>query len=209
MTLEIEIRIDGTFVAFADASNDGRCAGDASLFDYVIQAQTAPSPVTGAPETAHAKFYVIGHKREQSAWALVAKVATHLAQRENGADPGRVGLTTETPDEMRPVALEALDLAFDNEPPHHEAVDEVEAIATRSAAMPATIGDTEDFNHILERYRSEVTRLIQRRVDRLNDENLKREYTEIIDKAVEEFGDAAEMQRWMFEPARALDYAKP
>lgn len=105
MTVEIEIRINGVHVAYAEAGNIGTCTGHAELSDYVVKARTEPSPVTGAPEIFHNKVVVFHHKREQSVWALVAKVATSLAQRENGADPRRVGLAAELADDLRAIAL--------------------------------------------------------------------------------------------------------
>lgn len=115
MTLEIEIRINGVHIAYAEAGNIGTCTGRAELSDYVVEARTEPSPVTGSPVISHNKVVIYHHKREQSVWALVAKVATALAQRENGADPRRAGLTAEMPDELRTIALDALGRPDDDE----------------------------------------------------------------------------------------------
>jgi hypothetical protein len=82
MTLEIEIRINGRFVAYANAGNISGCA---DISDYVVESRTEPSPLTGAPAFMHEKFVITFHERAQSVWALVAKVAVELARRENAA----------------------------------------------------------------------------------------------------------------------------
>ena len=83
MTLEIEIRINGTHLAHANASNIGSCTDLAVLSDYAVEACTTLSLVPGAPRVIHEKIFIYHHKRIQSIWALVAKIATTLARREN------------------------------------------------------------------------------------------------------------------------------
>jgi hypothetical protein len=83
MTLDIEIRINGTHLAYASASNIGSCTELAELSDYKVEARTTLSLVPGAPRVIHEKLLILHHKRIQSVWALVAKIATTLARREN------------------------------------------------------------------------------------------------------------------------------
>lgn len=48
MALEIAIRTNGVHVAYAEAGNVGTCTGRVGLSDYIVEARTEPSPVTGA-----------------------------------------------------------------------------------------------------------------------------------------------------------------
>lgn len=78
--LQIEIRLDNVFVAFANVEN---LSALADISDYSVEARTEPNPLTGSDAFNHPKIFVDGHQRRQSVWALVAKVARELAKREN------------------------------------------------------------------------------------------------------------------------------
>ena len=81
--LQIEIRINDRFVAFANVENPSALA---DISDYAIaSARTEPNPLTGSPAFMHPKIFIGDHPRRQSVWALVAKVARELAKRENAA----------------------------------------------------------------------------------------------------------------------------
>lgn len=80
--LQIEIRINDRFVAFANVEN---IAALADVSDYSVEARTEPNPLTGADAVMHQKIFVGDHPRRQSVWALVARVARELAKRENAA----------------------------------------------------------------------------------------------------------------------------
>jgi hypothetical protein len=80
--LQIEIRINDCFVAFANVEN---LSALADLSDYSLEARTEPNPLTGADAVMHPKIFVGDHPRRQSVWALVARVARELARRENAA----------------------------------------------------------------------------------------------------------------------------
>jgi hypothetical protein len=80
--LQIEIRINDRFVAFANVENLSVLA---DISDYSVEARTEPNPLTGADAFMHPKIFVDAHQRRQSVWSLVAKVARELAKRENAA----------------------------------------------------------------------------------------------------------------------------
>jgi hypothetical protein len=80
--LQIEVRINDRFVAFANVEN---LSALADISDYGIEARTEPNPLTGADAFMHPKIFVDDHPRRQSVWALVARVARELAKRENAA----------------------------------------------------------------------------------------------------------------------------
>jgi len=48
------------------------------------------------------------HVRRQSVWSLIARIATILAQRENAANPRRIGLVKEFPKESAALARQAM-----------------------------------------------------------------------------------------------------
>jgi hypothetical protein len=58
--------------------------GLADVSDYACKTESERSTITGLDHQAHS-FQIIQHHREQSAWALVAKVAEQAAMRDNGA----------------------------------------------------------------------------------------------------------------------------
>jgi hypothetical protein len=80
--LQIEIRINDRFVAFANVEN---LSALVDISDYSVEARTEPNPLTGTDAFMHPKIFVDDHPRRQSVWALVAKVARELAKRENAA----------------------------------------------------------------------------------------------------------------------------
>jgi hypothetical protein len=80
--LQIEIRLDNVFVAFANVEN---IAALSDISDYSVEARTEPNPLTGADAFMHPKIFVGDHPRRQSVWSLVARVARELAKRENAA----------------------------------------------------------------------------------------------------------------------------
>lgn len=105
MSLEIEIRIGGTLIAYANAANISNLA---DLSDYEIRASTVLPISRDDPVTHHEGVCVNGHFRRQSVWSLIAKVATILALRENAADPRRAGLVKELPKELVAIARQAM-----------------------------------------------------------------------------------------------------
>ena len=105
MTLDVEIRIGGTLVACA---NIGNVSNLADMSDYEVRASVILPMSRDEPVTHHEGVVIEGHVRRQSVWALVAKCATILAQRENAADPRRAGLVKELPKELATLARQAL-----------------------------------------------------------------------------------------------------
>lgn len=79
--LSVRVYINRREIARADAIN---CSDLGALSNYACSAHSEPSPVTGEAERLHG-FAVEGHKREQSAWALVAKMAARIADLEGTA----------------------------------------------------------------------------------------------------------------------------
>ena len=104
MTLEVEIRIGGTLVACANIANVSNLA-DTS--DYEVRASAILAMSRDEPVTHHEGVLIEAHVRRQSDWALIAKCATILAQRENGADPRRASLTKALPKELGAIARKA------------------------------------------------------------------------------------------------------
>lgn len=80
--IQIEIRLNDRFVAFANVEN---LSALADISDYGVAARTEPNPLTGADAFMHPKIFVGEHPRRQSVWSLVARVARELAKRENAA----------------------------------------------------------------------------------------------------------------------------
>ena len=80
--IQIEIRLNDRFVAFANVENRSTLA---DISDYGVEARTEPNPLTGADAFMHSRIFVGDHPRRQSVWSLVAKVARELAKRENAA----------------------------------------------------------------------------------------------------------------------------
>lgn len=80
--LQIEIRINNVFVAHANVEN---LSALADLSDYAVEARTEPNSLTGTDAFMHRRIFVGDHKRRQSVWSLVARVARELAKRENAA----------------------------------------------------------------------------------------------------------------------------
>ena len=80
--LQIEIRINNVFVAFANVEN---LSALADISDYAVEARTEPNPLTGADAVNHRRIFIGDHKRRKSVWSLVARVAHELAKRENAA----------------------------------------------------------------------------------------------------------------------------
>ena len=76
--LAIEININGKVIARASARNISDLA---DISDYDIRCISEPSPITGKPRQMHI-FNIEGHDRNQSAWALVAKMAAEIAELE-------------------------------------------------------------------------------------------------------------------------------
>lgn len=76
--LSVRVYINRREIARADAIN---CSDLGPLSNYACSAHSEASPVTGEPQRLHG-FAVEGHKREQSAWALVAKMAARIAELE-------------------------------------------------------------------------------------------------------------------------------
>jgi hypothetical protein len=60
------------------------------------------------PVTHHEGVRIEAHVRRQSDWALVAKCATILAQRENGGDPRCAVLVKVLPKELAALARQSM-----------------------------------------------------------------------------------------------------
>jgi len=73
--MEVQVFINGRCIASADATN---VSGLAEISDYQCFGKEAPSKFTEGFGTR--SFKIEKHPREQSCWALVAKMATALQQ---------------------------------------------------------------------------------------------------------------------------------
>lgn len=79
--LRVEIYVNRKRVAVADALN---VRGEI-VSDYIVSALTESNPYSGADcRTGHAE--IRRHRRAQSVWALVAKIATRLAADDRARD---------------------------------------------------------------------------------------------------------------------------
>lgn len=79
--LTIEIKLNGRHIGGAQVANVSDLA---NLSDYEVEAVESGSDQTGLPGFYH-RFRIRRHKRKQSVWALVRKVAERAEQaRECG-----------------------------------------------------------------------------------------------------------------------------
>lgn len=72
--LTIEVKINGRLIAKATATNDSDLA---DYSDYVVEAMEVASPVTGL-EHFETGWRIECHRRKQSAWALVERIAAAM-----------------------------------------------------------------------------------------------------------------------------------
>lgn len=77
--MTITVEINGRIIGQARIGNISDLA---DISDYKVHTASSPSTLTGAPALQH-EFEIRGHKRKQSPWALVEKVAAHAAARDN------------------------------------------------------------------------------------------------------------------------------
>ena len=76
--LTIELKINGRLIAFAEAKNVSDLA---DVSDYQVKAWTTGCEAVNSPEGQHV-FKIYKHRRKQSPWALVRKVANIVALQE-------------------------------------------------------------------------------------------------------------------------------
>lgn len=76
--LTIDVKVNGRLIGSASVQN--LSDGD-PISDYAVDAMSDQSKFTGAPALKNT-FKLLRHRRKQSAWALVAKIAKRLAERE-------------------------------------------------------------------------------------------------------------------------------
>lgn len=73
--LTIEIKINGRLIAGAEIVNDSALA---EYSDYIVTAMEKASPETGHREDFSTGWRIECHRRRQSAWALVERVAAAM-----------------------------------------------------------------------------------------------------------------------------------
>lgn len=75
--MEVQVFINGKLVASADATNVSALA---DVSDYECWGTEKPSKITDG--FAYIKFKIEGHKRQQTCWALVQKMAAALVDQQ-------------------------------------------------------------------------------------------------------------------------------
>ena len=78
--LTIEVKLNGVVIAQAAARN---VSGLAEVSDYHVTWHEDACPELGIEEDYH-KFTIQGHRRRQTAWALVAKVVMRILGQMTG-----------------------------------------------------------------------------------------------------------------------------
>jgi hypothetical protein len=86
--LTIEVKLNGQIIAEASARNLSELADTSDYFVCWNEAQCSASGI----ENDYGKFMIKGHRRRQSAWALVAKVV-------EGVLGAMIGSSSEKPDQ--------------------------------------------------------------------------------------------------------------
>lgn len=77
--MTIELKLNERVIAKAKVLNKSNLA---DFSNYTFRAESQPSPITGR-EYSITEGQVLNHRRKQSAWALVSKVAAQIALSEN------------------------------------------------------------------------------------------------------------------------------
>lgn len=85
MTLTIEVKLNGVVVAHAAARNISELA---DVSDYFVTWNETACPQLGIEED-YSKFTISGHRRHQTAWALVAKVVMQILGQKTGTPEGK------------------------------------------------------------------------------------------------------------------------
>lgn len=83
--LTIEVKLNGRLIAHAAARNISELA---DISDYHVTWHEAACPELGIEEDFH-KFTIQGHRRCQTAWALVAKVVMRILGQMTGKPEGK------------------------------------------------------------------------------------------------------------------------
>ena len=78
--LTIEVKLNGEVIAYASASNISNLA---EVSDYFVVWNEREAPEMNIAED-YGKFQINGHRRNQSAWALVAKVVVRVLGAMSG-----------------------------------------------------------------------------------------------------------------------------
>lgn len=80
MSLTIELRVNGRLIGGALVVNKSDLA---EVSDYEVEAVETASRETGRKKDFRVKFPILDHKRKQTVWALVAKVAAEAQHARN------------------------------------------------------------------------------------------------------------------------------
>lgn len=84
--LTIEVKLNGRLIAEASVRNISDLAEDS---DYRVTWNESEAPEMNIPWD-QGKFHITGHRRNQSAWALVAKVVVRVLGAMSGDRKGNV-----------------------------------------------------------------------------------------------------------------------
>lgn len=83
--LTVEVKLNGVLIAQAAARNISALA---DVSDYLVTWNEAACPDLGIKQD-FSKFMITGHRRRQTAWALVAKVVMRILGQMTGEPEGK------------------------------------------------------------------------------------------------------------------------